>query len=102
MKRTSLASIVAIAAASATALAACGQAGQSEGSSGDGPAQITLWTHSTGNPAELAVYEQIIDDFNASQDDYEVVEESFPQGAYNDAIIAAADRLGLFVWGQAR
>ncbi|GIG28504.1 sugar ABC transporter substrate-binding protein [Cellulomonas marina] len=90
MKRTSLASIVAIAAASATALTACGQAGQSEGSSGDGPAQITLWTHSAGNPAELAVYEQIIDDFNASQDDYEVVEESFPQGAYNDAIVAAA------------
>ncbi|MFP5336201.1 MAG: extracellular solute-binding protein [Actinomycetes bacterium] len=49
-----------------------------------------MWTHSAGNPAELEVYEQIIADFNASQDDYEVVMESFPQGAYNDAIVAAA------------
>ena len=49
-----------------------------------------MWTHSAGNPAELEVYEQIISDFNASQDEYEVVEESFPQGAYNDAIVAGA------------
>lgn len=49
-----------------------------------------MWTHSAGNAAELAVYEKIITDFNASQDEYEVVHESFPQGAYNDAIVAAA------------
>ena len=49
-----------------------------------------MWTHSAGNPAELEVYSKIIDDFNASQDKYTVVEESFPQGAYNDAIVAAA------------
>ena len=49
-----------------------------------------MWTHSAGNPAELEVYERIITDFNASQDQYEVVNESFPQGAYNDAIVAAA------------
>ena len=48
-----------------------------------------MWTHSAGNPAELEVYTKIIDDFNASQDQYTVVEESFPQGAYNDAIVAA-------------
>jgi len=49
-----------------------------------------MWTHSAGNPAELEVYNQIISDFNASQDQYEVVQEAFPQGAYNDAIVAAA------------
>ncbi len=49
-----------------------------------------MWTHSAGNPAELEVYTKIIDEFNASQDQYTVVEESFPQGAYNDAIVAAA------------
>jgi len=49
-----------------------------------------MWTHSAGNPAELEVYSKIIDEFNASQDKYTVVEESFPQGAYNDAIVAAA------------
>lgn len=89
MKRTSLTAILAISAVSATTLTACGQAGQGGGDT-DGPAQVTLWTHSAGNPNELAVYEQIIDDFNASQDDYEVVQESFPQAAYNDAIVAAA------------
>lgn len=74
----------------ALALAGCGQAGQGGETSESGRAQISMWTHSAGNKAELAVYEQIIADFNASQDQYEVVHESFPQGAYNDAIVAAA------------
>ncbi|WP_129337852.1 extracellular solute-binding protein [Cellulomonas endophytica] len=90
MKRTRLARIVATATAGAAALAACGQAGQGTEGGGDGPAELTLWTHSAGNPAELEVYTQIIDDFNASQEDYRVVQESFPQAAYNDAIVAAA------------
>jgi multiple sugar transport system substrate-binding protein len=77
-------------AVGALALTACGQAGQGTTTSEDGRVQLTMWTHSAGNPAELEVYEQIIADFNASQDEYEVVEESFPQGAYNDAIVAAA------------
>ena len=74
----------------AIALTGCGQAGQGDTTTADGRTQLTMWTHSAGNPAELEVYEQIITDFNASQDDYEVVHESFPQGAYNDAIVAAA------------
>lgn len=93
MKRKFRAAMLALAAVSATVLTACGQAGQGSDDDGDtasGPVQLTLWTHSAGNPAELEVYEQIIADFNASQDDYEVVEESFPQAAYNDAIVAAA------------
>lgn len=74
----------------ALALTGCGQAGQGDATTEDGRTQLTMWTHSAGNEAELAVYEQIISDFNASQEDYEVVHESFPQGAYNDAIVAAA------------
>ncbi|WP_226531977.1 sugar ABC transporter substrate-binding protein [Microbacterium paraoxydans] len=74
----------------ALALAGCGQAGQGNTTGEDGRTQLTMWTHSAGNAAELAVYEKIITDFNASQDEYEVVHESFPQGAYNDAIVAAA------------
>lgn len=83
--------LAAAALISALALTACARAGEGGGSGdGDGPTQVTLWTHSAGNPAELEVYNQIISDFNGSQDDYEVVSESFPQGAYNDAIVAAA------------
>ncbi|WP_244666433.1 sugar ABC transporter substrate-binding protein [Myceligenerans indicum] len=82
--------IVTVCAAGALALTACGQAGQGGTTTEDGREQLTMWTHSAGNPAELEVYEQIIEDFNASQDQYEVVSESFPQGAYNDAIVAAA------------
>lgn len=89
MKRRSLAAMVAATTVTVMGLAACGQAGQDD-ATGDGPTKVTMWTHSAGNPAELAVYQQIISDFNASQDDYEVAEESFPQGAYNDAIVAAA------------
>lgn len=93
MKRTGRA-LAAMALVSALTLSACGRAGEGGGTegagSGDGPTQITLWTHSAGNPAELEVYNQIMSDFNESQDDYEVVSEAFPQGAYNDAIVAAA------------
>ncbi|GAB3813572.1 extracellular solute-binding protein [Tessaracoccus terricola] len=84
--------LAALAAISALAVTGCARAGEDTGSGddSDGPAEITLWTHSAGNEAELEVYNQIIADFNASQDAYEVVSESFPQGAYNDAIVAAA------------
>ena len=93
MNRRSLAAIVSASATSMLVLSACGQAGQDDaasGAPGDGPTEITMWTHSAGNPAELEVYQHIISDFNASQDRYKVVEEAFPQGAYNDAIVAAA------------
>ncbi|MDR2974003.1 MAG: hypothetical protein LBV00_04715, partial [Propionibacteriaceae bacterium] len=55
------------------ALTGCAEAGEDPATSGDGPIELKLWTHSAGNPAELAVYEQIIEDFNASQSDYVVV-----------------------------
>lgn len=62
---------------------------EEEAPSGD---RITLglWTHSAGNPNELAVIEQWVADFNASQETYEVVIESFPQASYNDSIAAAS------------
>ncbi|MDO5676185.1 MAG: extracellular solute-binding protein [Propionibacteriaceae bacterium] len=91
MKRTGR-TLAAIALISAVTLTACGRAG--EGTGGDaeagGTTKVTLWTHSAGNEAELEVYNQIMGDFNSSQDKYEIVSESFPQGAYNDAIVAAA------------
>ena len=91
MKRTSSLTMLAAVVASTTVLAGCGQAGQSgSGDGAGGTTELTMWTHSAGNEAELEVYEQIISDFNGSQDDYEVVMESFPQGAYNDAIVAGA------------
>jgi multiple sugar transport system substrate-binding protein len=89
MHRRTLPTIVAVVAASGLALTGCGQAGGGT-TTADGRTQITMWTHSAGNPAELEVYERIISDFNSSQEEFEVVQESFPQGAYNDAIVAAA------------
>lgn len=96
MSRNSLTAMLAISAASALVLAGCGQAGTSDDDDGDGgdgeggTTELTMWTHSAGNPAELEVYERIIAEFNESQDQYAVVMESFPQGAYNDAIVAGA------------
>ncbi|MFT4279647.1 sugar ABC transporter substrate-binding protein [Microbacterium sp.] len=90
MMRRTVPVFVAAGLATALALTGCGQAGQGGTTTKDGRTQLTMWTHSAGNAAELAVYEKIIDDFNSSQDTYEVVHESFPQGAYNDAIVAAA------------
>lgn len=77
-----------VAVGTLAALTAC--SGGSSGGGGGGPATLTLWTHNGGNDAELAADQQIVDDFNASQSDYEVRLESFPQASYNDAVVAAA------------
>lgn len=52
--------------------------------------ELAMWYHGAGNEVESAIVNQIIDDFNASQSDYTISLESFPQGAYNDAVQAAA------------
>lgn len=71
------------------ALSACSSQDR-DGWSGQGPVPISLWTHSAGNEGEITVIKQIIDDFNASQDDYEVVRQDFPQDAYNTSVQGAA------------
>ena len=38
----------------------------------------------------MTVITQIIDDFNGSQDEYEVESQEFPQEAYNDSVQGAA------------
>lgn len=90
-KRRLTAASVAIGALVATT-AACSSGGSSNGS-GDGT--VTLWTHNGGNEEELAVNQRIIDDFNASQDEYTVEMESFPQESYNDSVVAAASAKNL-------
>jgi len=52
--------------------------------------ELSMWYHGAGNPEERAVILQIIDDFNASQDEYVVSIEEFPQATYNESIVAAA------------
>jgi multiple sugar transport system substrate-binding protein len=71
------------------ALVGLAAAGCTSGGDG-GPTEIVMWTHSAGNEEELATIDEIIADFNASQDEYEVVQEAFPQGGYNEAVTAAA------------
>lgn len=55
-----------------------------------GKAAVSLWSHSAGNPDEIAVVEQMIADFNALSEEYEVVLEAFPQASYNDSVAAAS------------
>lgn len=52
--------------------------------------EVSLWYHGAGNNVEADLINGIIGDFNASQSEYEVVIESFPQESYNDSIEAAA------------
>jgi multiple sugar transport system substrate-binding protein len=51
---------------------------------------LSMWYHGAGNDVEAALIQQIIDDFNASQTEYFVTREDFPQEAYNESIVAAA------------
>jgi multiple sugar transport system substrate-binding protein len=56
----------------------------------EGVTELSMWYHGAGNPEERAVILQIINDFNASQDEYAVVIEEFPQQSYNESVVAAA------------
>ncbi|MGH1489185.1 MAG: sugar ABC transporter substrate-binding protein [Acidimicrobiales bacterium] len=51
---------------------------------------VTMWYHGAGNETERDLLTNIINDFNASQAECNVVREDFPQEAYNESIIAAA------------
>ncbi|HEX9923504.1 MAG TPA: extracellular solute-binding protein, partial [Anaerolineae bacterium] len=53
-------------------------------------ATLSMWYHGAGNDVERDLLLQIINDFNASQSDYVVEIQDFPQGSYNEAIVAAA------------
>lgn len=75
MKRTLFGALAAYAAVSSAAFA---------------QTELTLWYHGAGNDEEAAVLNGAIDDFNASQSDWMVKVESFPQAAYNDSVVAAA------------
>lgn len=52
--------------------------------------ELSLWYHGAGNEVEQQILNGIIADFNASQSDWKVVLEQFPQAAYNDSVTAAA------------
>lgn len=52
--------------------------------------EIALWYHGAGNNVEGELINALISDFNASQSDYSVVIEEFPQESYNDSVEAAA------------
>lgn len=60
------------------------------GSAAAAQTELTLWYHGAGNAVESDIIDRIVSDFNASQTDWAVSVESFPQGAYNDAVVAAA------------
>ena len=64
-----------IAAASAQAMAA--------------PVEIKVWRHDT-NEKEIAASKAAVERFNKSQNDYKVVMELIPEGAYTETINAAA------------
>lgn len=51
---------------------------------------LTMWYHGAGNEVESNLINQIISDFNASQSDWVVEIQSFPQAAYNDSVVAGA------------
>ena len=51
---------------------------------------LSMWYHGAGNETEAPVINRIVDEFNASQPDWKVELQSFPTGAYNDAVVAGA------------
>ncbi len=74
----------------APAATAASQATQPPAPTGSGKITLGLWTHSAGNPDELAVIQEWVTRYNQGNDQYEVVIESFPQASYNDSVAAAS------------
>ena len=64
--------------------------GEQETNGVPGPTELSLWYHGAGNETERAILHGIIGDFNASQSDWQVVLEEFPQESYNESVAAAA------------
>ncbi len=60
------------------------------GSTAAAQTAVSMWYHGAGNDVELQLINRVISDFNASQSDWTVTLESFPQIAYNDSVTAAA------------
>ena len=56
----------------------------------EGAATLSMWYHGAGNEVEREVLLGIIDDYNASQDQYVVEVQDFPQISYNESVVAAA------------
>lgn len=52
--------------------------------------ELTMWYHGGGNEVESNILGGIVSDFNGAQSDWMVTVESFPQGSYNDSVVAAA------------
>ena len=55
-----------------------------------GPIDLRMWYHGAGTGVEETVVVPLVNDFNESQDEYRVLLEAFPQGSYNDSVVAAA------------
>ncbi|HDM8161375.1 TPA: extracellular solute-binding protein [Vibrio harveyi] len=53
------------------------------------PTEIKVWRHQTGD-AEMQASAAMVERFNQSQDKWQVVVESIPEGAYNESVTAAA------------
>ncbi|MGQ0609970.1 MAG: extracellular solute-binding protein [Paracoccaceae bacterium] len=51
---------------------------------------LSMWYHGAGNEVEIKLVTDLINDFNASQSDWKVELQSFPQASYNDSVTAAA------------
>ena len=52
--------------------------------------ELRMWYHGAGTGVEETVVVPLVEDFNESQDEYRVTLEAFPQGSYNDSVVAAA------------
>ena len=73
--------------------AACAKGGGSGGSGNNndgGPKTVSMWTHNAGNKNELGAIEAIVKDYNASQTNFKVEVQAFPQDSYNQSVVAAA------------
>lgn len=89
MVRRGLALVACLAVMAPLVLAGCSSQDR-DGWDGTGPVPISLWSHSAGNEGEMKVISRMITEFNASQSDYEVVRQDFPQDAYNTSVQGAA------------
>jgi multiple sugar transport system substrate-binding protein len=84
MKRTRPVGTAVTLTVTALVLAACGGGGGAEGG-GSIAGEVTVWAHQ-GQEAEVKALEEIIEDFNASQDEHTAVLQFVPEADYTSTL----------------
>ncbi|MFH5822930.1 extracellular solute-binding protein [Georgenia sp. AZ-5] len=85
MKRVRQVGTTVMVTATASILAACGGSGGTDGGDASSTGEVTVWAHQ-GQESEVQALEEIIEDFNTSQQEYTATLQFVPEADYTSTL----------------